>query len=442
MQKVKISTFLTERKERMSPDDANNSGLSRIEKINFSGEFFINESKQTNTWMIVVYPNDLVISGINVAKWCLGIYKGNEKVLATIHYSCYEYDLEKIDLEYLKRFVKSSVFQNTILEQTKWWIKTEIKAKTFLNLEITLPSIEHQKSIVQRLERFNAQNWDLSEKINHSSTLIKSLRQSILSDAIAGKLVPQDPTDEPASILLQKIQAEKAKLIAEGKLKKQKSLDPIREDEKPFELPQGWEWVKLGEISNNIHYWYTASAENINTWVKMLRITDIQDNKVNRNIVPFCSISENDLAKMKLAINDILIARTGWTVWKTFLIKNMNEISVFASYLIRVILSSKNFPDYIKLFLESPSYWNQLIAWVTGSAQPNVNAVTLGNLVLPLPPLAEQHRIVAKVDALMQLCNQLEAQITDTKQQGDLLMKSMMQEIAIVEEKKEIRGIK
>ncbi|MBP6256911.1 hypothetical protein KA405_04305 [Patescibacteria group bacterium] len=84
--------------------------------------------------------------------------------------------------------------------------------------------------------------------------MIKSLRQSILSDAIAGKLVPQDPTDEPASILLQKIQAEKAKLIAEGKLKKQKSLDPIREDEKPFELPQGWEWVKLGEISNNIHY--------------------------------------------------------------------------------------------------------------------------------------------------------------------------------------------
>lgn len=428
-QTVKISSFLTERKERMSPEDANDSWMSRIEKINFGGEFFVNHWKKTNTWMIVVYPNDLVISWINVAKWCIWIYKWTESVLATIHYSSYEYDLSKIDIDYLKWFVRSKSFQDAILEQTKWWIKTEIKAKTFLNLEINLPVLEQQKLIIAKIEKFKYQELQYTDKINESMQDIKSLRQSILSDAIQGKLVPQDPTDEPASELLKKIQAEKEQLIADKKIKKPKPLAPIRDEEKPFVLPKGWEWVRLGEISENIHYWYTASAESIDTGVKMLRITDIQNNQVNRETVPFCSISGLDFWKMKLEENNILIARTGWTVGKSFLIKNVSYNAVFASYLIRVILLQLISPEYIKLFLEWPLYWKQISAWITWSAQPNVNAVTLSNLAFPLPPVAEQQHIVNKVNELMQLCDQLEARVNDAQQQGKLLMESVLSEV-------------
>jgi type I restriction enzyme S subunit len=429
MQKVKISTFLTERKERMSPNDANNSGLSRIEKINFSGEFFINESKQTNTWMIVVYPNDLVISGINVAKWCLGIYKGDEKVLATIHYSCYEYDLEKIDLEYLKRFVKSSVFQNTILEQTKWWIKTEIKAKTFLNLEITLPSIEQQKLIVQKLERFNIQDWDLSDQINKSSNLIKSLRQSILSDAIAGKLVPQDPSNELASVLLQKIQAEKAQLIADWKLKKSKPLAPISENEKPFALPVGWEWVRLWEICTKITDGFHNTPPKLKQWwFPYIAATQVNDWWIDRNTWSFVEEKYHRELYTKAYPKrwEILVVNIWAWCWspaiididyefsfKNTAILKFNQDYIYNQYLLYFLLLSKNW------------FYTELTQWW---AQPFLSLTILNNIIFPLAPLAEQHRIVAKVDALMQLCDQLEAQITDTQSQGKLLMEAVMQQ--------------
>ena len=246
---VTIGSFLRERPDRIEPNQANFLGLKRIEKIDFSGNIYLADNTSTRTNMILVRPGDLVISGINVAKGALAVYEGKEDVLATIHYSSYEFDKSVIDIEYLKWFLISNKFMNILKEQVGGGIKTELKPKKFLSLKIKLPDINLQKEIAKKINNVYDEIELLKVTNEENYELISKLRQSILQEAVQGKLVPQDPNDEPASVLLERIKEEKERLIKEGKIKKEKPLPPISEDEIPYELPEGWEWVRLGEIA-------------------------------------------------------------------------------------------------------------------------------------------------------------------------------------------------
>jgi len=237
---------------------------------------------------------------------------------------------------------------------------------------------------------------------------IQKLRELILTLAMQGKLVPQDPKDQPASELLKAIAVEKQQLVKEGTIRQPKSLPKIKSEEVPYEVPSGWNWVRLEDISTKIHYGYTASANHDLRNVRLLRITDIQDNKVDWESVPGCEIKEKDITQYLLADKDILIARTGGTVGKSYLVENISVKAVFASYLIRVVPSDHINVNCLKLFIESPLYWRQLYAKCSGTGQPNVNGTSLSTLLLPLPPLNEQSRIVAKIDRLMARCDELE----------------------------------
>lgn len=242
----------------------------------------------------------------------------------------------------------------------------------------------------------------------------KQLKNSILQWAIQGKLVPQDPNDEPASVLLERIRAEKARLVKEGKIKKDKNESVIYrgednshyekfsdgrvvciEDEIPFEVPAGWEWARMSSLSSVIHYGFTASA-GLSGNAKLLRITDIQDGKVQWDDVPFCEIDKKGLCNYQLENDDIVIARTGGTVGKSFVISNISVVAVFASYLIRIKPVPGLYIPYIATYLESPCYWRQLTDATSGTGQPNVNGQSLSNLLVPIPPFDEQMRIVVE----------------------------------------------
>jgi type I restriction enzyme S subunit len=265
---------------------------------------------------------------------------------------------------------------------------------------------------------------------NHSANSnlygIKKLRELILELAVRGKLVPQNPKDEPANILLEKIAKEKARLIKEGKLRRQEPLPEITEDEMPFELPDGWEWTRLGNLSANIHYGYTASADHGNSGIRLLRITDIQNDSVNWETVPGCELEEDKANDYLLENDDLLIARTGGTIGKSYLVENIDVKAVFASYLIRVKRIEGMYSPFIKTYLGSQLYWHQLYENSMGTGQPNVNATALKGLVFPLPPLAEQNRIVAKVDELMDICDQLEQQQTGSNAAHQTLMETLL----------------
>ena len=230
----------------------------------------------------------------------------------------------------------------------------------------------------------------------------KALRSKVLDLAIRGKLTQQLESDGTAEELFAQIQEEKQKLIKEGKIKKEKALSPVADEEIPFDIPSNWVWARWGNLSESIQYGYNAPATDSGK-IKMVRITDIQNNQVIWENVPYCEIDDDLIEGYKLANNDILFARTGGTVGKSFIVTNINEDAVFAGYLIRTRYSSNLSGQYLKKFMESELYWKQLRFGTTSTAQPNCNATTLSRMCIPLPPFAEQKRIVEKVESIFSL---------------------------------------
>ena len=241
------------------------------------------------------------------------------------------------------------------------------------------------------------------------ASISQELREAVLQAAIQGKLTEQLPEDGDARDLLTQIKAEKERLIKEKKIKKKKPLEPISEDEVPFDIPENWIWERWGTLSNSIQYGYNAPAIE-NGYVKMVRISDIQNNKITWDTVPFCEIQEKDIEMYRLHETDILFARTGGTVGKSCLVTDLpTDIPfVYAGYLIRSNYNANMLPQYLKVFMGSELYWNQLKTGTTKNAQPNCNGQTLSKMLIPLPPLAEQKRIVARVEELMAKIDELE----------------------------------
>ena len=173
-------------------------------------------------------------------------------------------------------------------------------------------------------------------------------------------------------------------------------------DEVPFEIPDSWEWVRWGTLSESIQYGYNAPAQE-NGRIKMVRISDIQDNSVMWETVPYCDIKECEIDAYLLKPNDILFARTGGTVGKSYLVQEVPEEAIYAGYLIRTRYSDQLCPQYLKYFMESELYWSQLREGTIATAQPNCNGKTLGNMLGPIPPSHEQTRMVEKLNAVMAL---------------------------------------
>ena len=158
-------------------------------------------------------------------------------------------------------------------------------------------------------------------------------------------------------------------------------------------------WVKTKTLLKNLQYGFNGCGLSDGR-VKMLRITDIKNNSVNWNSLPYCSIPENAVSDYQISINDIFIARTGGTIGKSFHLKEQIINTVFAGYLIRFQFIKEEISDYVSLFLNSPLYWNQVADKQAGTGQPNINGASLGNLLIPISPINEQMKIQEKINRL------------------------------------------
>lgn len=253
---------------------------------------------------------------------------------------------------------------------------------------------------------------------------IKKLRELILDLAVRGKLVEQDPEDEPASVLLEKIAEEKARLIKEGKIKKQKKLPEITEEGKPFDLPEGWEWVRLGNVGD----WGAGSTpdrknpdyyEGNMPWFKS---GELNDNEHLKNSEETVTKKALKCCSLRICIHgDVLIAMYGATIGMLAILENIattNQAVCACTCHLGV------FNRYLFLTLKA---WRMKFAGQgAGGAQPNISKVKIVNTVVPLPPLNEQHRIVAKVDELMALCDQLEQQQTTNNATHQTLLQTLL----------------
>jgi len=244
-----------------------------------------------------------------------------------------------------------------------------IREKHITELIIPLPPIEEQQRIVSRLDAILPLIAELELAENELKILERKfpgdMRDSLLQAAIQGKLT-------------------------------RSNMD-------------NWQRVRLRDISLSVQYGYNAPAREEGT-VKMIRITDIQNNNVQWDNVPYCEMSEDEMQKFLLAKNDILFARTGGTVGKSYLVDDMPEKAIYAGYLIRMRLKDEVNPQYVKYFMESESYWKQLRNGTTATAQPNCNGKTLSRMIIPLPPIEEQRKIVSRLNELLPLCEAMKGE--------------------------------
>ena len=432
--KVKIGEFLTEREGRFKPDDKRISKYQRLDKIDFSGNIHLS-NKPTKTDMILVQSGDLVISGINVAKGAITVYQGDEPVCATIHYSSYTFDCSKVDLDYFKFFVKSDAFVAAIQKQVKGGIKTEIKPKHLLPLEISIPDLQTQKKIVKEISSQLDKTEQLSIEIAKQKSYAKQLRQNILQEAIEGKLtadwrkqhpVQKGNPDYDAEALFEKIQAEKS----ETKSSK-KTVAPITKDEIPFEIPAGWKWVRLGEIVENItsgsREWAKYYSDTGAIFLRMGNLSR-ESYELRLDNVQHVRVAESSEGKRtRLLPFDLLFSITAE-------IGNLGLIPKdFPEAYINQHTARIRFIQFVK---QSLYFANALLApGIRKLYLPNAHGMknsfrldTLSFIPIPLPPLAEQKEIVAQIEQHLQTITQLETQIATCEITTKQLMQSILKD--------------
>lgn len=291
--------------------------------------------------------------------------------------------------------------------------KDAIKGKTLnstsLNHLITpLPPLAEQHRIVAKIEEllpFVEEYDEAQKKLDKlNDGLPEKLKKSVLQQAIMGRLGTQNDKDEPASELLKRIKDEKAKLIKEKKIKKEKALAPITDDEKPFDIPESWEWVRLGEIGDwgagatpakgNMYYYNNGT-------IPWLRTGDLNNGTI-KNVE--MRITEKALSECSLRIcniGDVLIAMYGATIGKVAIAGIKLTTNQACCACTPLCLYNK----YLFYFLQANK--DVFIKMGAGGAQPNISREKIINTLFPLPPLAEQHRIVAKIEELLTMIERI-----------------------------------
>ncbi|MFM0414382.1 restriction endonuclease subunit S [Paraburkholderia aromaticivorans] len=273
-----------------------------------------------------------------------------------------------------------------------------------------------------------ASNFDL---VLDRPEAVDALEQTLLQLAVRGLLVEQDPNDEPASELLKQIRAEKDRLIAEGKIKKDNPLPAINNDEKPFELPQGWEWASLNQVSSKITDGEHSTPQRAAFGHYLLSARNVTNEGIILHDVDYVPTSEFERIRKRCDpdIGDILISCSG-SVGRVALVDKSNTYSMVRSAaMVRPCGDNLN-RAYLALSLKSPEVQLQMKAKSRQSAQANLFLGAISSLIVPLPPIAEQSRIVSRVEALRALCANLRERLAASQKIQTHLAEALVENAA------------
>lgn len=267
---------------------------------------------------------------------------------------------------------------------------------------------------------------------------IDRIRSLVLDLAVRGKLTAPGPVHASARELLTSL-AESVPAGARGGRRRAKDVGHHNlAAETPFDIPESWEWASLGQISSDIHYGLTAKASPTAGGPAFVRITDIKRGAIQWDGVPGCAEPEVDPERFLLKIGDILVARSG-SVGVSTVVRDLPRQAVFASYLIRIIPSERWLSSWWPVVAGSGMYWRQVEQSTTGSAQKNINSTNMRRWSIPVPPEADQVRIVERVAELMYLCDRLETQQTERAGARSALTASTLNRISEIDSVDDLR---
>lgn len=301
-------------------------------------------------------------------------------------------------------FMESSLYWAQLKEGTIATAQPNCNGQKLSNMILPIPPFAEQKRIVAKIEELMPKVEEYGkaqEKLNKlNEELPERLKKSILQEAIEGRLVPQDPNDEPASVLLAKIRKEKEQLVKEGKLKKKDLIEtPITDDEIPFEIPESWEWCRLADyldVRDGTH----DSPKYYSEGIPFVTSKNLDNGKIDFATCKY--ISEEDHKKFSersyVEDGDILFAMIG-SIGNPVIVKKDREFSIKNVALFKrysVELTNYQYIYYYLLFIQ-----NELKKISSGGVQSFVGLKTFREWIFPLPPLAEQHRIVKKLEQVL-----------------------------------------
>lgn len=376
------------------------------------------------------YPNTLMLVRQGVYEGAIGIAPPEvDECIATENMPMFS--IEGINIDYLNLIIQSPYFKEELEKiPTTGSAQKSIHERQILEIEIPYPSQEEQELIVDSFKKNHDALNEITTEVTHQLDLVKQLRQSFLREAMQGKLVPQDPNDEPASVLLEKIKAEKERLIKEKKIKKQKPLPQITEEEIPFKIPENWVWSRLGDSGDLKRGKSKHRPRNDNKLFEggeypFIQTGDVARSKSNGYIIETINGYYNDFGLAQSEIQPIgtlcitIAANIAECGFLGFDACAPDSIVCFSSL-------DSTIDKYAFYYLIEAR--EEIEKYAPATAQKNINLGILNSLLIPVPPLSEQQRIVTKLEELMAYCDELEASIKENQQQNELLLQQVLRE--------------
>jgi len=332
-------------------------------------------------------------------------------------------DKTKVLAQYLFRYLDFNK-EKELVSRMKGMANVSLSIKSISEVEIPLPSIATQRTLLQKFDTIEVSHQKLANEQVYQLDLLKKLRQQILQDAVQGKLVPQDLNDEPANKLFKRIRNEKEKLIKEKKIRKEKPLPEIKSDEIPFVIPKNWAWCRLGDICAKIGSGSTPNGSNYsNIGIPFFRSQNILDNGLAFDDIKYIS---NDVHKQMdgtvVYPLDLLLNITGGSLGRCAIVPSdfqEGNVSQHVCIIRPIILSN----TYLHRVVLSPFFQKMIFGSTTGAGREGLPKYNLEQFLIPIPPLPEQQRIVTKIEQLITLCNELE----QTIQQSQKYIKDLLQ---------------
>ena len=361
-------------------------------------------------------------------------YQEGKFALGSILVALTSKDESKLDIQFLHLYL-SQLKDQVLVPLMSGAANVALSVKKIRGIEIPLPPIERQREIVDRFKSIVAEEDDLKSQLNHQQTLLKKLRQQILQEAIEGKLTAdwrqQNPDVEPANELLKRITAEKTKLIKEKKIKSQKPLPPITDEEKPFELPLGWEWCRLGAVTQ------IKGGKRVSNGYKLLktatpyiyiRVSDMANQTISEADLHYIDSDMREKIKhYVISKDDLYIVIVGATIGKCGVVPSKFDGMNLTENAARIIIHSVD-KNYLLWLMNSRFCQSQFIDKTKRVGVQKMALNRLQTSVLPIPPMEEQIAIVAKVEKLLDLCDQLETQVTQSQVHAEQLMQAVLKE--------------
>jgi type I restriction enzyme, S subunit len=293
-----------------------------------------------------------------------------------------------------------------------------------------LPYFEIEKQIEIKNQFVNAEDAEeeLSTELTHQQVLLKKLRQSFLKEALQGKLVEQNAKDGTANDLLKKIKAEKEKLIAEKKLKKEKELQPIKEEEIPFTIPENWVWCRLGEVVTQIFDGpfgsHLKTADYTNTGVQVIRLENLGEMKFKNEKETFVSKDKYEsIIRHTVYEGDVVLGSFLADGVKCIVLPKLKHIAIAKADCFTIRIKHEMLlNNFVMFLLSSDLMFTELSKLLRGMTRLRINTTQLKQLPIPLPPLQEQKRIVNKLEEVMNLCDELKTTIINNQNYTDMLL--------------------